>query len=145
MLARLNGIDGVESSLASVGNPEGTLVRVSVRPGADSAKIAAQVQRVLSEAVKDRSPVSLPRQAAAAALQQKEWLNPKQLADLAVTDLGTSESRTPVLLVVLLLGAIVLVLGLIGWRTFGGARRALLVPGHAGTVKTKQPDQHPAE
>ena len=53
MLARLNGIDGVESSSASVGNPEGTLVRVSLRPGADSAKIAAEVQRVFSEAVKD--------------------------------------------------------------------------------------------
>ena len=116
MLARLNGIDGVESSSASVGNPEGTLVRVSLRPGADSAKIAAEVQRVFSEAVKDRTPVPLTRSAAAAALQQKEWLNPKQLADLAVTDLGTSEGRRSVLLGALLLGTIVLVLGLFGAR-----------------------------
>jgi hypothetical protein len=116
VLARLNGIDGVESSSASVGNPEGTLVRVSLRPGADSAKIAAEVKRVLSEAVKDRSPVPLTRPAIAAALQQKEWLDPKQLADLAVTDLGTSEGRAPVLLVALLLGTMVLVLGLFGWR-----------------------------
>jgi hypothetical protein len=96
VLARLNGIDGVESSSASVGNPEGTLVRVSLRPGADSAKIAAEVKRVLSEAVKDRSPVPLTRPAIAAALQQKEWLDPKQLADLAVTDLGKSDGRAPV-------------------------------------------------
>ena len=116
MLARLNGIDGVESSSASVGNPEGTLVRVSFRPGADSTKIAAEVQRVLGEAVKDRSPVPLTYPATAVALQQKEWLNPEQLAELAVTDLGTSEGRGPVLLVTLLLAAMVLVLGLLGWR-----------------------------
>jgi hypothetical protein len=116
VLARLNGIDGVESSSASVGNPEGALVRVSLRPGADRAKIAAEVQRLLSEAVKDRSPVPLTSPAAAAALQQKEWLNPEQLADLAATDLSTSEGRAPVLLVALLLGAVVVVLGLFGWR-----------------------------
>ena len=116
MLARLNGIAGVESSSASVGNPEGTLVRVSLRTGADNAKIAAEVQRVLSEAVRERSPVPLTRPATAAALQQKEWLNPEQLADLAVTDLSTSDSRAPVLLVALLLGTMVLVLGLFSWR-----------------------------
>jgi hypothetical protein len=116
VLARLNEIDGVESSSASVGNPEGALVRVSVRPGADPARIAAEVQRVLSEAVKDRSPAPLTSQAAAAALQQKEWLDPKQLADLAATDLGTSEGRAPVLPAAVLLGAMVVVLGLSGWR-----------------------------
>ncbi|HMC89207.1 MAG TPA: hypothetical protein VKI17_06650 [Gemmataceae bacterium] len=116
MLARLNGIDGVESSSASVGNPEGALVRVSLRAGADRAKIAAEVQRVLSEAVKDRSPVPLTSPAAAAVLQQKEWLDPEQLADLAATDLRTSEGRAPVLLVALFLGAMVVVLGLFGWR-----------------------------
>ena len=116
MLARLNGIAGVESSSASVGNPGGALVRVSVRPGADPSKIAAEVQRVLSEAVKDRSPVQLTSPAAAAALRQKEWLDPKQLADLAATDLGTSGGRAPAPLVALLLGALVVVLGLVGWR-----------------------------
>jgi hypothetical protein len=124
VLARLNGIDGVESSSASVGNPEGALVRVSVRPGADPAKIAVEVQRVLRDAVKDGSPVPLTSPAAAAALQQKEWLNPKQLTDLAATEPVTSESRgpvtserrAPVLLVALLGGALVVVLGLFGWR-----------------------------
>jgi hypothetical protein len=117
VLARLNAIDGVESSTASVGNPEGSLVRVSLRPGANSAKIAVEVQRVLSEAVRDRSPVRLTSSTTTAALQQKEWLDPKQLADLAGTELGTSENRTPVLLVVaVLLGAVVVVLGFFGWR-----------------------------
>jgi hypothetical protein len=115
-LARLNGIDGVEVSSASIGNPEGTLVRVSLRPGANGAKIAAEVQRVLSEAVQERFPAPLTHPAAAAAVQQKEWLNPKQLADLAAADLRTSEGRTPVLLAALLLGALVVVLGLFGWR-----------------------------
>lgn len=116
MLARLNAIDGVQNSSASVGNPEGTLVRVSLRPGANSAKIAAEVQRVLTEAVRDRSPVSLTRPADAAALQQKEWLDPQQLADLAATDVGASEGRAPVWLVALLVGALGVVLGLFGWR-----------------------------
>ncbi len=116
MLAQLSGIDGVESSSASVGNPEGTLIRVSLRPGTNGAKIAAEVQRVLNEVVRDRSPVPLTLPAAAVALQQKEWLDPQQLADLAATDLATSDSRAPVLLVVLLLGAIGVVLGLFGWR-----------------------------
>src|SRR5215472_17336872 len=62
------------------------------------------------------SPVPLTSPAAAAALQLKEWLDPQQLADLAATDLGTSEGRAPVLLVALLLGAMVVVLGLFGWR-----------------------------
>ena len=116
MLAQLNGIDGVESSSASVGNPEGSLVRVSLRPGANSSKIAAEVQRILSEAVRDRSPVPLPRPAAAAALQQKEWLDPKQLADLADTELSTSKDRAPVWIAALFLGALMVVLGLFGWR-----------------------------
>jgi hypothetical protein len=117
VLARLNAIDGVQSSTASVGNPEGSLVRVSLRPGANSAKIAAEVQRVLSEAVRDRSPVRLTSSTTTAALQQKEWLDPKQLADLADTELGTSDNRTPLLLVVaVLFGAMVVVLGLFGWR-----------------------------
>jgi hypothetical protein len=115
VLARLNAIDGVESSTASVGNPEGSLVRVSLRPGANLAKIATEVQRVLSEAVRDRSPVALTHPAAAVALKQKEWLDPKQLTDLAVADLGTSDSRAQALLLTVLLGAVVVVLGLFGW------------------------------
>ena len=116
MLARLNAIDGVESSSASVGNPEGSLVRVSLRPGANPAKIATEVQRVLSEVVRDRSPLALTHPAATAALQQKEWLDPKQLADLADTELGRSDGRAPVWLVALFIGAMVVVLGLFGWR-----------------------------
>jgi hypothetical protein len=116
VLARLNAIDGVESSSASVGNPEGSLVRVSLRPGANPGKIAAEVQRVLREAVRERSPVALPHPAATAALQQKEWLDPKQLADLADTELSTSEDRAAVWIVALFLGALMVVLGLFGWR-----------------------------
>ena len=116
MLARLTAIDGVESSTASVGNPEGSLVRVSLRPGANSAKIAAEVQRVLSEAVRDRSPIRLTYATTTAALQQKEWLDPKQLADLADTELSTSDDRAPILIAALFLGALMVVLVLFGWR-----------------------------
>jgi hypothetical protein len=116
VLARLNAIVGVQSSSASVGNPEGSLVRVSLQPGANPAKIAAEVQRVLSEVVRDRSPVALTHPAATAALQQKEWLDPKQLADLADTELSTSKDRAPVWIAALFLGALMVVLGLFGWR-----------------------------
>ena len=111
-----------------MGNPGGALVRVSVRPGADLAKTTAEVQRVLSAAVKDRSPVQLTSRAAAAALQQKQWLDPKQLADLAATDLGTAEGRAPVLLVALLLGAMVVALGLFGWRLLRRRRAGSSLP-----------------
>ena len=116
MLARLGGIAGVQGISASVGNPEGALIGVSVRPGADPAKVAAEVRRVLSEALKERSPVQLTSPAADAALRQKQWLGPGQLADLAASDPGTPEGRAPVPLVALLLGAAVVVLGLLGWR-----------------------------
>jgi hypothetical protein len=119
VLAQLNGIEGVESSTASVGNPEGSLVRVSLRPGANPAKIGAEVQRVLSEAVRDRSAVRVTHPG---ALQQREWLDPKQLTDLATTELTTSDGGAPVVLVALLLGALVVVLGLFGWRYLRGPR-----------------------
>jgi hypothetical protein len=116
VLARLNQIDGVENSSASLGNQEGALVRVSVRPGADPAKVAAEVQRVLSEAVQDRSSVQLSSQAAAAALRQKEWLDPGRLAEVAATGSGTSEGRGSSLLAVLLVAGLVVALALVAWR-----------------------------
>jgi hypothetical protein len=117
-MARLNQIDGVQSSSASVGHPDGALVQVYVRPGADPARISEEVQRVLSEEIKDRSPEELTSRAAAAALQQKEWLDQGQLATLAATDPGTSEGGAPLLLVALLLLAVVV--GLLAWRHFRG-------------------------
>jgi hypothetical protein len=118
VLAQLNGIDGVESVSASVGNPEGALVRVTERPGADSAQIAEKVRRALREAITDRPPVQVSSRAAAAALREKEWLDPRQLGELAATDPGASEGRAPGLLVVLLLAALAVILGLLGWRHF---------------------------
>jgi hypothetical protein len=128
VLARLNQVEGVQGSSASVGNPEGALVRVSVRPGADPAKTAAEVQRVLNEAVQDRSPVQLPGPAAAAALRQKEWLDSRQLADLAATGSGTSEDGAPILLAVLLLAGLVAGIALLGWRLLRRRRAGLSRP-----------------
>jgi hypothetical protein len=116
VLARLNEIDGVQGSSASLETQGGALVRVSVRPGADPARVAAQVRRALSDAVKDRSPVQLSNQAAAAALRQNEWLDQTQLSEVAATDPGTSEGRGPGLLAALLLAGLVVALGLLAWR-----------------------------
>jgi hypothetical protein len=134
VLARLNAIDGVQSSSASVGNPEGGLVRVSLRPGANPAKTATEVQRVLSEVVRDRSPVALTQPAATAAVQQKEWLDPKQLANLAATELRTSDDPAPVWIAALLLGALLVVLGFFGWRHL--RRRQTGSSGHRPRLST---------
>ena len=116
MLALLNQIDGVQSSSASLGNPGGALVQVSVRPGADPAKVAAEVRRVLSEAVQDRTPVQLGSQAAAAALRQKAWLDRGRLAEVAASGPDTSEGRGSSLLAALLVAILVVALGLFAWR-----------------------------
>jgi hypothetical protein len=119
VLARLNQIDGVQSSSASLGNEGGALVLVSVRPGADAAKIAEEVQHVLRAEVKERPTVQLGERAAASAVQEKEWLDSGQLAEVAATEMPGSERRMPALLAALLLGCVVVGLGLLRWRYRG--------------------------
>jgi hypothetical protein len=113
VLAQLNQIGGVLSTAASLGNEGGSLIRVTLRPGADPATVAEQIRRVLSEAVRER-PVEAVAGRAAAALQQKEWLDTNQLADIAASEMGGSR-RTRILLA-LLFAAIGVALCLLGWR-----------------------------
>jgi len=113
VLARLDQIDGVESSYA---NESGTLIRLALRPNANLTRITGAVRRVLSEQVEDRVPVQLSRQVTAVALQREEWRDKSQLAKLAATEMGTAARRTPWLLVVLLLGWAAVGLGFLWWR-----------------------------
>jgi hypothetical protein len=115
VLARLNEIGGVQSSAASLGNEGGSLVRISLRPGANAAEVAEQVQRVLREEVRERPVEPVAGQVAAAALQQKEWLDRNQLADISGMGLGSSAGRTPILLA-LLFACLGVGLCLLGWR-----------------------------
>jgi hypothetical protein len=104
VLARLNEVGGVLSAAASLGNQGGSLVRVSLRPGANPAEVAEQVRRVLGEEVPERPVEAIAGQSAAAALQQNEWLDTTRLADVAATERGPSERRTPALLALVLGG-----------------------------------------
>lgn len=112
MLARLDQIDGVESSYA---NGSGTLIQLALRPGADPGKVAGAAQRVLSEQVEDRVTVQLRGRAAAAALQREEWRDKSQVAELAATEMATPGRGAPALLAVLLVGCTAVCLGLL-WR-----------------------------
>jgi hypothetical protein len=123
VLARLNQIDGVQSSSASLAaGPGGALVQVSVRPGADTARVAAAVRRVLRDAVKGRAPVQLQSEASAAALRQREWLDHGGLTEVAATAPGASEGQGPALLAALLLGGLLAAFGLLAWRQLGRQR-----------------------
>jgi hypothetical protein len=84
-------------------------------------RVAAAVQRVLNNEIKERASVRLDSELAATALRQREWLGGGQLAELVATEMVTPEVLTsqrgaPALLVALLLGAVVVGLGLLGWR-----------------------------
>jgi len=116
VLAQLNEISGVQSTSASLGNPGGTLVQISVRPGADPAKVADAVQRIFRQTIKERSAVQLSSQSAAASLREKQWLNPTQLAEVAATGPATAVGRGRSLLGALLLAGIGVALGLLGWQ-----------------------------
>jgi hypothetical protein len=113
VLARLDQIDGVESSYA---NGSGTLIRLALRPNANLTRVAGAVRRVLNEQVEDRVPVQLSGGVAAVAIQREEWHDKRQVAELAATEMGTSARRAPWLLAVLLLGWLAVGLGLLWWR-----------------------------
>jgi hypothetical protein len=132
VLARLNQIGGVQGTSGSIGHEGGALVQVSVRPGADADRVAAEVRRVLADAVRDRSPVQLGGREAAAALRQKEWLDPGRLAEVAANDPGTTEGRGPALLAALLAAVLALALGLLALRRLRQRRAGGPLPGHAG-------------
>ena len=118
MLARLGQIDGVEGSYA---NESGTLIRLSLRPGADPERVAAEARRILSEQVEDRTAVRLDGGEAGAALRREEWRDPRRVAqslaaETQAAEVRTSEGNTPRgVLLALLLAGIAVVLWLL-WR-----------------------------
>jgi hypothetical protein len=111
-LARLNQIDGVQSSAANIDVQGGSRVRVALRPGANSSKVAEQVQRVLREEGEEGAVESVAGQPAA-ELEQQEWLDTTQLAEVAALEKAPSERLTRILLALLLavLGVCLCLLG----------------------------------
>jgi hypothetical protein len=98
VLARLGQIDGVESSFA---NQSGTLVRTSLRPGADPAKVAREVQLVLSEEAGNRDTTRsnagvppLGERSANTALREEKWRDSTEVARQAAA--GETPGDAPV-------------------------------------------------
>jgi hypothetical protein len=75
VLALLDQIDGVERSFA---NESGTLIQLSLRPGADPQRAVAAASHVLRQQVEDRIALPLSPTEGAAALQREEWRNENQ-------------------------------------------------------------------
>jgi hypothetical protein len=138
VLARLNLIPGVATTSASLANPgdsestEGSqgssFIRVTLRSGADSKKVAEQIELILKEELREREVAAVSGQAAGQALQQREWLDTSQLADFAAKDAGIAakDAGMPTLLW-LLLAAMIVALCLVGWR-YLRQRRAVAAP-----------------
>jgi hypothetical protein len=119
VLTRLNQIDGVESSSA---NESGSLVRLCLRPGADSAKVAAQVRRILDEETREHVPVPpgegtapLGGQSAVEALQKEQWRDSAQIAQQTAAEKPAPGRRRPLLLLALLLVGAIAGLTLLWW------------------------------
>jgi hypothetical protein len=116
VLARLDQLDGVECSFV---NESGTLIRLSLRPEADPAKVAEGVRRILRQAGEDgvpgppgREASPLGEAAAAAALLEEQWRDRTQeVAALAATDPLTSVR----LALALLLVCVVVALRFLWW------------------------------
>ena len=125
MLTRLDQIDGVASSAT---NESGTLIRLTLRPGAEPGKVTRKVRRVLSEQVADRVPVPIRDGAAAAALRWEKWRDKSQVAASVGTKMHISADRRSGRLAALLLGCAAIALGFLGWRqrrTLTGKERDL--------------------
>jgi hypothetical protein len=140
-MALLEQIQGVQSSAAVLGVDGGPLVQVVLRPGADAAKVATEVQRVLSQQVKERTSVRLEGQAATAAIGKKEWLSSNQVTSLAAAvpvppaaappAAAPPERTWPWTLAWLLPLGLVTGLGLL-WlrrRTLAGRTKPMVLPG----------------
>jgi hypothetical protein len=113
----MSQIDGVETSFV---NEPGSVVGLTLRPGADPAKVAREAQRALrDEAVERGTPpprgqeaAPLSGRAAGAALQTERWHDrddvTRQAAEILAAEAQASGGGFPwLLLALLLLGAAV--------------------------------------
>jgi hypothetical protein len=84
VLARLDQIDGVERSYA---NRTGTLIRVSVAPGADRNRVAGEVLKALGEG--NRNVSRLADSELGRALEKEEWRDASRVRELSAIEYRT--------------------------------------------------------
>jgi hypothetical protein len=121
VLARLSQIDGVENCFA---NEPGSLVGLSLRPGADPRKVAREAQHVLNEEAKERGAAPpraeeaapLTGHAASAALRAERWLDRDEVARQAA-EIAAAEGQAPPRRLLWLLLALVPLFAALWWRT----------------------------
>jgi len=110
----MDEIDGVQSSSS---NRSGALLKLALKPGANPAKVAQEVERVLTAKLEDRVPVSLAGDVAVAAAEGQEWWNHSQVADLVAAAAVAPTVRQPsIALPLLLLWWLIVALGLCWWQ-----------------------------
>jgi hypothetical protein len=132
VLAQLDELDGVESSAV---NESGSLIRVTLQPDADPARVAAEAERVLRAAgqrvgVAVGGPSSPGKRGAATALSQETWRDHNQVARQAAAE-RRAELRGWLLLLLLLFANILL--AFLCWREYRRRRLAsLTVPCSGG-------------
>jgi hypothetical protein len=102
VLARLGELHGVDSCSA---NESGTLICLSLRPGADPERVAAEASRALRGKTGDRVGVVLRGDSAIAALRQETWHGQSQVSEetRAAQTQARARSRSALLALILAL------------------------------------------
>jgi hypothetical protein len=108
VLARLEEIDGVASCST---NASGTFILVSLRPGADPARVAERARNLVRILAHDRVGILMPKNSAASAYWGTTWRNSREVAEQAtLMERQRAAARASVLpwIVVLLLAELAL-------------------------------------
>jgi hypothetical protein len=91
----MNDLYGVSCSCA---NESGTLILLTLRPGADPKRVAEEANRALRGQARDRVGVILQGDSAAAALRGEQWRSPDQVAETLTAGTRLPRSRAAMFL-----------------------------------------------
>lgn len=91
VLAQANQLPGVSAGYA---NESGNLVRLTLQPGADAARIAAAAEGLLKKHVPDRTPVRLDAPGSAARIPADQWRDRDLVTKLAALEAERTEPNT---------------------------------------------------
>jgi hypothetical protein len=84
VLERLDETEGVEASFA---NYTGTMIRISVKTGADRSRVAERVRKALTD--DDGKPVALAGDEFKRALEREQWRDVRRIGELSAIEFHT--------------------------------------------------------